>query len=304
LALTLLLHPGDGNTFVVGIERRPSTKWTRCVHVSTAFLLCVACKRVTSDAGPPTADRLAKACIKLTTCDPFVGSISSCISDARYFEAAVSVYRPAQVRCLAEAAGGCDAVLACSGLSVAECTEPTFACDGDNLVQCSDGMQRTIDCSQAPASEGGTCIAGTCGIEACLDHNTSSCNGTELASCSGDGVLTRIDCRIFGETCNSTDGFPRCGTVGALFCQSPRCDGDVLVNCNFNEEHRVDCGALYAGGECSARAMRCGFDEQCSLDSSTFCVGEAVEVCVLGQVMVLDCVELGFVGCSNGACVR
>jgi hypothetical protein len=74
------------------------------------LVLCAACSRIES-SGPPTAEQLATACTKYAACGP--PSVIDCITGSRYVASFVSVFRPAQIRCLVEASSNCAEIMAC-----------------------------------------------------------------------------------------------------------------------------------------------------------------------------------------------
>ena len=218
-----------------------------------------ACARIES-TGPPTARQLATACIKYAACG--ATSVIGCLDGAPYAESLVSVYRPNEIRCLANAAVDCNAQLAC--------IEDT--CSGD-----------------------------FCEVGACDSATPLSCNGDRIEMCGANMVLSAYDCSIYGETCKQTFGQPYCGMENAGPCTISHCEGDVLIRCD-GEAHRIDCAGLYSGGVCVLHTQRCAFADECSPSELPSCVGDSVHACVLGEVVEINCRELGFARCSDGAC--
>jgi len=224
-----------------------------------SIAVLAACARIES-TGPPTARQLATACIKYAACGQT--SVIGCLDGAPYAESLVSVYRPNEIRCLADADVDCSAQLAC--------IEDT--CSGE------------------------FCEVGTCGSETPL-----SCNGDRIEMCGANMVLSAYDCSIYGEACKETFGQPYCGTLDAPPCTISHCEGDVLIRCD-GEAHRIDCSALYSGGACLLRAQRCAFADECSPAELPSCIGDVLHACVQGAIVELDCRELGFARCSAAAC--
>jgi hypothetical protein len=186
-----------------------------------------------------------------------------CVEDSRYADSALSVYRPHAIRCLVNRGGDCSELLAC------------------------------LD---------DECPANVCEVGACSEVGTTACVGTDIQTCSYEQTVTAFDCGVYGETCKEYPfGGLYCGEEIAQPCSSSRCEGETLIKCT-GEEHRIECGALYSGGMCSVRQSRCEFDNACGADQLPTCIGDVLQLCVLGEVVELDCKQIGFVRCSNGAC--
>jgi len=222
-----------------------------------------ACARIES-TGPPTARQLATACIRYAACGSAV-SVQSCINGAPEVYSNISIYRPDEIRCLANGSSDCTAVLACL----------------------DDG-----------------CINGSCQVGTCSMPGIMRCAGTRIQTCEYNNVLTEFDCAVFeNETCRQDGSFPSCGTNNPVSCFSSRCDGGTFVLCS-GEEHRISCAELYSGGLCLARAESCGFADECTTVQEPTCIGNSLKMCVLGKLVDVDCTELDFARCSNAACAN
>ena len=229
-----------------------------------ALVALAACSRIES-TGPPTARQLATACIKYAACGST--TVQSCLAGAAFVSGDLSVYRSEEIRCLA--------------------TTPAIDCT--TVDSCIDDV--------CPRSN---CLGGMC-----TGPSMTTCEGSHLAFCDGAGMETYTDCAILDETCLDDGTFgPHCGPPGAPPCEMQGCDGDVLMTCDFGEQHRKNCAGLLSGGRCISRALACGYDDACSSFEDPVCLGDAVRVCALGEVVEISCTELGFARCSNGACVN
>ena len=228
--------------------------------VSIAVL--AACARIES-TGPPTASQLATACIRYAACGSAV-TVQSCINGAVEVYSNISVFRPEEIRCLANGSSDCTTVLACL----------------------DDG-----------------CLNGSCEVGTCTMPGIMRCAGTRVQTCEPNNVLTEFDCSVFeNESCRVDSFGPSCGTNNPVPCSGSRCDGGTFVLCS-GEEHRISCSELYSGGLCNARAESCGFADECTTDQQAACAGNSLHMCVLGKLVDLDCTELGFARCANAACL-
>jgi hypothetical protein len=222
-----------------------------------------ACSRIES-SGPPTEQQLATACIKYAVCSQ--QSVRTCIDQSIYADASVTVYRPEGIRCMVAAGASCAEILSCV--------------DDTCLAACPGGPCET------PGEE--------------------KCRGAHLESCGFDKQLLSYDCGVFDETCKvSPEGYRYCGAPNGTPCPQPGiwCQGDTLVDCNGGEEHRMPCGRLFSSGKCLDRRLQCGYGDECFVEQQPVCDGNVVQLCSLGKNVDVDCVQLGFAGCFNGACV-
>jgi hypothetical protein len=224
------------------------------------IVVLAACARIES-SGPPTARQLASACIKYSACGP--SSVLGCINFADRAESDLSVYRPDEIRCLADNNSG--------------------------------------DCAEVLACLGDECPRSTCQLGPCTNLGVRICNGSRIETCESDGILSSFDCGTYDEACVPTDFGPTCSR--GVPCSISGCEGNTLLACNFEMLHAVDCGGLYSGGTCLAPAHRCGYADDCNAGEDPYCVGDVVHVCTLGDVIEIDCVAIGFAHCSNGACI-
>lgn len=225
-----------------------------------------------------------------------------------------------QVACLANAGGGCEAVTECMGYSLGtyEGSEPS-ACVGSVLHFREDGLQITVDCS----SVGLECVAGpSCApLDSVLcdefDYTSTCREGGRPSGCGDDFEVIGRPCGDFGLVCS--DG--ECRGDGAS-CSGGRgyngadveieglgCDGDILRVCTGGREHDVDCTSRGPGYGCQEldRVSFCGLGSECMPGETTrgvsgsaaFCEGTTVVFCREGLWERMDCLDLGFEGCSD-----
>lgn len=258
---------------------------------------------------PLTLDDIARACVSGYAClAPPIDNptIPTCLSHLDDFDTVVSIYRPAQIQCLAKAGADCTAARACLGYTYGACSPDGQHCDGDRLTDCSGGSGLLLDCRHGLwFTSDATCVAGTpvgCGIGTCTAGTPTRCDGSRALVCKG-GVLEALDCAQLGETCVTTSSGATCAASGAA-CTASRCEGNQLVRCDGGHEQRYACDAMLAGGTCVNQGRggaSCAFGVDCS--SGAACAGNVTQLCVLGRQVSIDCVAAGFASCSVGSCI-
>lgn len=264
------------------------------------------------DAAPAmalTRDDIARACVNAYAClgPPIDGpTISSCLGHIDDGESLVSMYRPAQIRCLVAAGANCVAARACVGYALGACSPDGRRCDGDRVIECSAGSGTTLDCRGGLwFSSDSTCVVGTavtCGIGTCAGGTPSRCDGSRVVQCL-NGVQEVFDCAQLGDTCYSTGGAAICIGTGAP-CTASRCEGNQLIRCDSGREQRYACDAMLDGGTCvgyGRGGASCGFGPDCG--AAATCAGNVAQLCVLGAQSSVDCVAAGFSRCALGSCV-
>jgi hypothetical protein len=255
-----------------------------------------------------TREEIAQACVNAYAClaPPIDGpTLPGCLRKLDDDDGLVSMYRPEQVRCLAEAGADCTRARACIGYTFGACSPDTVHCEGDHLVDCVNGSGFSVDCRSGLWFSGETCVANPapiCGLGPCTDGTPDRCDGTRVVHCSS-GVLQSGDCARYGDTCIIDNGRATCAGPGAT-CTASRCEGTRLIRCTAGHEVRYACDAILAGGTCvpiGRDGASCAFDTAC-VESAT-CTGNVTQVCVLGTQVTIDCVATGFQSCYLGSCI-
>ena len=249
-----------------------------------------------SVAPDPSELAWAKACVRLSGCEPYASSadpLFTCQASGWSFRVGAE---PAE--CALEA-NECGDAVACfgAGSAPAACesgTEPR--CDGDVLRECDSGRQ--LDLARDCAAEGLSCRLNEFGDPHCAmagECTEASCDGDVPVHCFGGIPVPWASCDP--GRCVVADGSVSCGGEGEP-CDEPifRCDGDVAVTCQSGFVHREQCRA----GSCRTDdGARCVTTEECRVR----CEGTAVVRCVGGEVQSYDCTQWGFTGCMDGACI-
>jgi hypothetical protein len=267
----------------------------------------------TTDGAVPgqalTLDDVARACENGYAClAPPIDNptIPTCLGHLDDGDSIVSIYRPAQIRCLADAGANCAAARACVGYTYGACSPSGLHCDGDRRVDCSGGSGLSLNCRGGLwYTSDSTCVTGSsvdCGIGTCTDGAPSRCDGSRAVICQ-NGVLKAFDCAQLGETCSAAGGDAGCVAAGAA-CTASRCEGNQLVRCDGGHEQRYACDAMFHGGICASTGRdgaSCAFGPDCSTPAT--CAGNVAQLCVLGAAVSFDCVAAGFAACNVGSCV-
>jgi len=273
-------------------------------------LVLAGCGGHPANSSPPlTLDELARACENAYAClAPRIDgpTVPGCLRNLDDLDSAVSMYRPDQIRCLAEAGADCKTARACIGFAFQACSPDGVRCEGDNVIDCSGGQTLAIDCRGGLwFTDDATCIQGTrpgCGLATCTAGTPDSCHDTRVVRCV-DGVRQEIDCAQVGMTCALDGTSATCGGTGAA-CTASRCDGTRLIRCEAGHEAVYDCAAMLRGGSCvpgGSDGFSCGFGPACG-DTAT-CAGGTAQLCVLGGQASVDCLASGFVSCASGSCL-
>ncbi|MFW5739643.1 MAG: hypothetical protein ACOC1F_04695 [Myxococcota bacterium] len=134
-----------------------------------------------------------------------------------------------------------------------------------------------------------------------------TCQG-DIAILHSNGQTYERDCSHALQACDplSPTG---CTDRAPTKCTPPaqdRCEGDVRLGCDGNGRVSFhDCTRL-EGGRCQDTddGVRCVYPNagQCE-PSDSACEGEVLKVCVLGQMLEVDCLGLGLAGCDERSCV-
>lgn len=284
----------------------------RDARIAVAVAVAVAAAGCGGSSGGSvtlTRDEIARACVNANAClqPPIDGpTLPSCLHKIDDDDGLVSMYRPEQVRCLAEAGADCKAARACIGYEYGMCAPNTVHCDGDRLVTCIEGAGFSVDCRHGLYFTGEmTCVAtptATCGVAPCDASTPDRCNGTHVEHCA-NGVLVSADCGQLGLACALDSGHASCTGPGQA-CTASRCEGSKLVRCEAGHEVTYACDRMLAGGTCvpvGRDGASCGFDTACT--ETATCAGTSTQVCVLGTQVSVDCVAAGFRSCNLGSCI-
>lgn len=293
-----------GTTVVSGDMRRQP--------LAVLLLLLAACGGdgggVGAGGAPASLDDAAKACVAIGSCIPDDG-VNDCFDDL------LPVLGGDQIRCAAGAVGDCARLYDCIGVSATVGTTSCAAdqgCQGDTLVGCDDPVRFEVNCAAPLAGGGGQCLLDvmgrpTCGSGTCAADG-ERCDGTKLVRCYA-GVERTHDCAESGLACAADANGVACVGTGAACTAgtADRCDGAALVSCLGGKEARMDCGKNLAGGCFSApdatggTSAFCGFGDECNVNEAKgmeTCFANALTFCAGGLVRTVDCVNLGFTGCS------
>ncbi|MEO8874350.1 MAG: hypothetical protein ABI461_02085 [Polyangiaceae bacterium] len=207
---------------------------------------------------------------------------------------------------------------------------PTCGGSGSSFTACGKSAQANsrLDC-RAPGdpslgesclATGHTCATKNGGEALCLGGEgiactKTSCGGTQLDFCVDAGGGTTfdrgVDCASYGAgSCVDKDAGPTCEPVvgdAGTCAPSPgiRCAQDVALGCGAGIPERVDCAALANGVTCNASQTAPAYDiaagcfartPTCSNDS---CSGAALNACVRGASVTVDCISLGLGPCTQ-----
>lgn len=142
--------------------------------------------------------------------------------------------------------------------SCVTCQRNSFACNGNTLTRCDDGISRTSlnrreICNGAEQLRcvNGNLLRTNCGFNGCSQAR-SACNecGGQQRRCVGDG-FQQCQGGFFGPIQNCGAGLS-CGGQGQCGCDrfQLRCAGDSLLECNFNGS------AFVAADRCDDEVLR------------------------------------------------
>jgi hypothetical protein len=304
------------------------------ILAATAFVALGACSSATmplvdaardtaTDARDPSAEAIARFCDLFAVCArPGMATDSpgcaQSIAAFAYDDTTVAA-RQAADRFVFGCTGAtnCDAFLSCllGGRSPSYCgAHPGNSCDGDTLVTCSAMGSFAIDC----AGYGLRCVSSSGGA-ACSDGSSCSsagvgaeCQGNRLVMCgSNASFISGADCSLFmnGGVCVPSGSSASCvpSATCSIATSSPQCEGTAAVWCVSGHERRVDCASV-ANGRCAAP------DGGAASTLTTWCVpsgavcdprtsvdrcnGNAIESCVQGRWIDVDCASLGLRTCG------
>ncbi len=250
-----------------------------------------------------TQEQATDACVSLTGCLGADG-LNDCFTDI------LTSFAPATVRCLAAARSDCAAVSTCLGATItaAPACTPGTRCDGNNLVECVDGVQATTACGNVETT-GPSCVTsttgrGACGVTTCTT-DSQTCNGSVLEVCqASQGILKERDCADFGLDCIS-GVCTSPGGGGACTQTTVHCNGTAIEDCTNGVTALLDCPSRVPGSTCYANATDayCGFGDECfPTKGAETCNGTSITFCANGITTTLDCTSFGFTRCSFGRC--
>ncbi len=246
------------------------------------------------ESAPLSADELARACAALAACvevePPDVGTVEDsrrlllaiCIKpEQSYFweERAVPTIKKNErwsfeARAILAAGGDCQAVLAVSTERAAEIT-------------CEE-----VGCWWASKS---------------LPIPEVTCAGDVATLQTAGRTITRDCSRAFATCANESP--TGCTDRAPVACEHPakdRCDGSVRLGCDGTGRVSFhDCSRV-PGGTCAdtADGPGCVYPNDSTCPAVPYgCNGSMLSLCVLGTAVELDCIALGFAGCTSGVCV-
>ncbi len=276
-------------------------------------------------ASEPTAldpGRVARAAAVIGTCVPDDGVARN--TDVLWSGQASSdqPYERFQMQldCLANSACGCQAAANCLGYTVSKVATCVSGCNAGVFTACGDafdlvvGYQTTMDCKTV-----GLRCDPTVG---CVDRAPTACDETFVAGCNADGQPEYCDsglvhhgatcadlgldcvagaCSGRGAACPDAQGGP-----AFVRLQGTGCEGSTLTACVAGKLARIDCSERGPDFGCQhfSGAFFCGLAGECSpsgtsvLAPAPSCAGTVLEFCSAGRLEHVDCVELGFSGCT------
>jgi hypothetical protein len=274
-----------------------------------------------------TRDEAARTCVTLKACfpqewnnqsfgtdlftcttelwsQPLPGTVESIPVIATGMEAPYLAF----YRCIAAAGGDCTAADKCFTTDP-NCTFGSLrwggVCKGTAYQGCSsNGRVLRLECAehgeQCGTGDGGG--NGECNFGFC-EGQQRTCRGNRAEICAFSRI-TLVDCGRIGRSCGAIpDGGVDC--LGGAACDllgTPRCEGDVVVQCNADgREVRIDCTRAPTLRTC--RAGKCALTgTECDQKFAEVCAGNTLRFCADGQVRDFDCVAMGFRACETGAC--
>jgi hypothetical protein len=261
---------------------------------------------------PISAADAAKICALLSAC--VQQSTNDCLANLYGKTGAVGA---PYLSCLAQANKGCASMMGCYGGEVIKsttCTAADTMCVGSMAQNCLTNLQlqSRIDCSKIPGTtctmlgaSGATQAACSTGA-ACTSPPYYTCSGTSSLYCFGGKQMVVGDCQA-GQALPCRGGL--CAGPGEPCTGTSACEGgDTIAFCVNGYRLRLKCSSLGPGFACVASTKtgaRCEQGKACNPDASQgteTCSGTKLNVCNGGQLTPVDCVALGFSGCSGGFC--
>ncbi|MCE7892180.1 MAG: hypothetical protein DYH12_21175 [Sorangiineae bacterium PRO1] len=155
---------------------------------------------------------------------------------------------------------------------------------------------------------------------------TMQCEGGRPMDCEDGHVVSGLRCADVGLECgpDAYGDYVSCFGAGAG-CQTSHagpgmlvgtgCAANTLTACVGERSHSIACSEVGAGFTCQTvpgaydTAHFCGIAAECNPDDEAWadstCDGNSVVVCNAGRIEKVDCLALGFTGCSPqyGRCV-
>lgn len=274
-------------------------------------------------------EKVARAAVVIGSCWPDDGIDrnagylwSSPYSPRRFY-----YQNAAQLDCLADANCGCDGVKRCLGYTDSLSAPPdcSTSCDGDVLRACGGGHDLapseivTVDCGKLGYKCDTQLICAQPDSQPCPDKNTGTCRpgqralfcneagGTEEGpDCAALGLGCNAgSCQGTGTACTNNDFYPDSAQV---VVEGVSCTDGKLEACVYGKTQTMDCGALGPGFTCQMAGGKpfCGLASDClpaglgsgSATNPVSCDGTKVTFCSAGRLETLDCLSLGFTGCS------
>lgn len=225
--------------------------------------------------GLPAAAELARACVKLLTCNQI--PLEKCLA-AEATEENVVPFGKTNERIL---------------FLIHEALKPAMDC----------GALKKLETPRPP---GIVCESHGCEWTSATDPiPTVTCNGSVATLSARSGTFTR-DCSHAFAKCD-TKSPTGCTDRPLIKCPSDaidKCDGNVQLGCRQIGFVSARNCALY-GGTCQNTGTfgnsTCVYDKACA--PAPLCKGTGVEVCVQGTRLTVDCASLGFTSCAAGACM-
>jgi len=267
--------------------------------------------------GDTAATSIINACVIATSCGTKAGwqpfTVGKCIDAfARlgwYYDDPESLPDPALAARLLTCAtsANCNAVFSCFGgdwIDVTRCREGSI-CQGDSL---SDGKLAFFDCGTL----GTTCAdlwsngnRACCNATPCGVPGGNTCTGTAASFCGIWGERVDFDCGTSGRVCSLDPKAPCVGTGASCDPMSTliSCAGSVATYCSGGALATYDCSSTKfrtacAAGKPSSWSPCVPKGSQCDMWNEPIgCVGDGVQVCVNGDIVVVSCSSLGFASC-------
>jgi len=216
------------------------------------------------------------------------------------------------LECAATAsAGDCAAFRSCFGggwVSLSRCREGG-SCDGNTLRAGWPPDGPGYDCGAI----GATCVdlwsgaqRACCNAEVCAQSTDVACAGTQAEYCGGWGEHVAFDCGASGRVCQSDPWQPCAGTGAACADDEPvSCAGSVASYCSGGALAAHDCSQVLGRSACAEGAAS-QYDVPCrpsgdACDPTSYlgaCEGDALVLCVDGELRAESCAALGFAGCE------
>ncbi|MBO6940108.1 MAG: hypothetical protein JJ863_34370 [Deltaproteobacteria bacterium] len=225
----------------------------------------------------------------------------------------------AELRCLANATDGCADVVACTGILVEESTGSCARSCTDGVWElCEESEHVRIDCERRGFS---------CDVErGCVPPDTTPCDRDTFAESCADGRPTRcigemvlqgalctelgLECRVeegaLGDRayCVGPEGSCEEGGEYGYYVETGTCvDADRHQMCANGGLFTRSCADFHPELSCQTMGGQgfCGFGSECDpfYLGGVSCDGSNVVVCELGRTTSVDCLSLGFTGCTS-----